>query len=724
LSRTKKSSSPPLSHDPFADREAQNYSNPIPSREFILQKLTDVGVPLNRQEIAELLQIQDPEQLEALRRRLKAMEQAGQVVWNRGGAYGLPHKMDLVRGRVQAHPDGFGFLIPELGGDDIFLSEKQMLSLLHQDRALVRVTGKDRKGRSEGTVVEVLERGISELVGRFVQEKKIAFVEPHNRRISQDVLIPPDEQANAKNGQMVVVKLLKYPDKHQPPIGTIIQILGDELAAGMETDVAIRDHNLPNNWSIAIDEEIKTFTDQIPIQGREDIRHLSLVTIDGDDSRDFDDAVYCEPHGKGWRLLVAIADVSHYVKPNSALDLEAKERGTSVYFPDRVLPMLPERLSNELCSLNPQVDRLCMVCELIISHLGTVRRTRFFEGIMKSAARLTYKKVAAALKGDKNAVPSNLLNYIENLFQLYQKLRERREKRGAIDFDTQETRFVLNAEGKVEKIVPVIRNDAHRLIEEMMLLANVAAAEFLSNAELPFLYRVHEGPTPEKLTDLRNFLKELGLKIGGKDQPSAEHYAKLLKSIQDRPDTQRIQTVLLRSLQMAIYSPENKGHFGLAFENYAHFTSPIRRYPDLMVHRAIRHVLQGKSPAEFLYHLENLKVLGEQCSMAERRADDASRDVAYWLKCQYMVDKIGEIYTGIVTAVTAFGLFVELEGIFIEGLVHVTSLKNDYYHYDAPHHRLRGERSGTVYHLSDRLQVRVVRVNVEEKKIDLIPAEV
>jgi ribonuclease R len=552
----------------------------------------------------------------------------------------------------------------------------------------------------------------------------MAFVEPHNRRISQDILIPDGEHGNAKNGQMVVVKLLKYPDKHQPPMGQIIQILGDEVAAGMETEVAIRDHNLPNSWSAAVLEEIKTFTDQMPTQGREDLRQTPLVTIDGDDSRDFDDAVFCEPHGKGWRLLVAIADVSHYVKPDSALDLEAKERGTSVYFPDRVIPMLPERLSNELCSLNPNVERLCMVCELIISHLGTVRKTRFFEGIMKSAARLTYNKVAAALKGDKNAVDANILPQIENLFQLYQKLRERREKRGAIDFDTQETFFVLNKEGKVEKILPVVRNDAHRLIEEMMLLANVATAEFLSKAEMPFLYRVHSGPTQEKLNDLHNFLKELGLKIGGKDEPTAQHYAKLLNSIQDRPDVHRIQTVLLRSLQMAIYSPENKGHFGLAYEAYAHFTSPIRRYPDLMVHRAIRHIVQGKTPAEFPYSIENLKLLGEQCSMAERRADDASRDVAYWLKCQYMVDKIGEIYTGVVTGVTAFGLFVELEGIFIEGLIHVTSLKNDYYHHDAPHHRLRGERSGTVYHLSDRLQVRVVRVNVEEKKIDLVLAEV
>jgi len=710
--------------DPFADREAQKYANPIPSREFILEKLTDVGVPLNRDALAELLNIQDPEQLEGLRRRLKAMEQAGQLVWNRGGAYGSPHKMDLVRGRVQAHPDGFGFLIPDAGGEDVFLSEKQMLSLLHQDRALVRVTGKDRRGRQEGVVVEVLERGISELVGRYVKEKKMAFVEPHNRRISQDILIPDGEHGNAKNGQMVVVKLLKYPDKHQPPMGQIIQILGDEVAAGMETEVAIRDHNLPNSWSAAVLEEIKTFTDQMPTQGREDLRQTPLVTIDGDDSRDFDDAVFCEPHGKGWRLLVAIADVSHYVKPDSALDLEAKERGTSVYFPDRVIPMLPERLSNELCSLNPNVERLCMVCELIISHLGTVRKTRFFEGIMKSSARLTYNKVAAALKGDKNAVDANILPQIENLFQLYQKLRERREKRGAIDFDTQETFFVLNKEGKVEKILPVVRNDAHRLIEEMMLLANVATAEFLSKAEMPFLYRVHSGPTQEKLNDLHNFLKELGLKIGGKDQPTAQHYAKLLNSIQDRPDVHRIQTVLLRSLQMAIYSPENKGHFGLAYEAYAHFTSPIRRYPDLMVHRAIRHIVQGKTPAEFPYSIENLKLLGEQCSMAERRADDASRDVAYWLKCQYMVDKIGEIYTGVVTGVTAFGLFVELEGIFIEGLIHVTSLKNDYYHHDAPHHRLRGERSGTVYHLSDRLQVRVVRVNVEEKKIDLVLAEV
>lgn len=710
--------------DPFADREAQKYAKPIPSREFILQKLADAGEPLTRQQIAALFQLQDPEQLEALRRRLKAMEQAGQLVWNRGGAYGLPHKMDLVRGRVQAHPDGFGFLIPDAGGEDVFLSEKQMLSLLHQDRALVRIIGTDRKNRREGVVVEVLERGISQLVGRFVQEQNISFVEPHNRRISQDILIPPHEQATAKNGQMVVVKLLKYPNQHQPPIGTIIQVLGDKLAAGMETDVTICDYNLPHRWPQAVLEEIKTLPDQIPTHGREDLRNLPLVTIDGDDSRDFDDAVFCKPYKKGWRLIVAIADVSYYVKPDSALDQEAKERGTSVYFPDRVLPMLPERLSNDLCSLNPQVERLCLACELIISHFGTVRRFRFFEGIMKSAARLTYKKVAAALHGDKEAIDAHLLPHIEHLFQLSLKLRERREKRGAIDFDTRETFFVLNKAGKVEKILPVVRNDAHRLIEEMMLLANVAAAQFLSTAQMPFLYRVHEGPTPEKLDDLHHFLKELGLKMGGKDQPSAEHYAKLLKSIKDRPDAARIQTVLLRSLQMAIYSPENKGHFGLAFENYTHFTSPIRRYPDLMVHRAIRHLLQGKPPSDFPYSVENLKILAEHCSMTERRADEASRDVASWLKCQYMVDKIGEIYTGVVTAVTAFGLFVELEGVFIEGLIHVTSLKNDYYHYDAVHHRLRGERRGKIYHLSDRLQVRVVRVNVEDKKIDLVPVEV
>jgi len=724
-SKTKKSQTPAVSpwgqQDPHAERESQKYANPIPSREFILEKLGVAGVPLKWTAIAELLAIDTEEGLEAVRRRLKAMEREGQVVRNRRGDYGLPHKMDLVRGRVTAHQDGFGFLIPDEGGPDVFLSEKQMLTLLHGDRALVSITGLDRRGRREGALVEVLERGTEELAGRYFHEHRLAFVEPNNRRIAQSILIPPGERGRAKHGEIVLVKLISYPTKHQPPIGRVIKVMGEHMAPGMEIDISIHDHNLPNEWStaaLAEAEKLPKTIDANARKGREDLRQLPLVTIDGEDSRDFDDAVYCEPHGKGWRLLVAIADVSHYVRPGTALDEAAKERGNSVYFPNQVIPMLPEALSNELCSLKPQVDRLCMVCEIFVNHHGGVRQFRFFEGVMCSAARLTYTQVAAALAGDKKAVSAEILPYLQNLHKLYGLLHARRLKRGAIDFDTTETRIIFGPERKIDNIVPVIRNDAHKLIEEMMLLANVATAEFLLKEEIPALFRVHQGPTEEKLTNLRTFLNGLGLRLGGKESPTAAHYAKLLSSVQERPDCRMIQTVMLRSLQMAVYSPDNHGHFGLAYEAYAHFTSPIRRYPDLLVHRAIRHRLQGKSLASFPYSRENMLSLGEHCSMTERRADEATRDVVYWLKCEYMRNKVGEIYEGTINAVTGFGLFVELDGIFVEGLVHVTALKNDYYHFDPVHHRLRGERSGTQYQLSGRVQVKVVRVNMEDRKID------
>lgn len=711
------------SSDPFQKREAEKYERPIASREHIMAQLTELGAPMRMNRIAEYLKLSDEVDLEALRRRLKAMERDGQLIRNRRGEYGLAKKMDLVRGRLIGHPDGFGFLVPDDGSSDLFMNEKQMRSLIHGDRVLASIGGIDHRGRREGIVVEVLERNTQEIVGRYFQKSQhVGSVEPNNRRINHTIIVPKGEQNGAVDGQIVVVRLLEQPSSHQPPVGQVIEVLGDHRAPGMEIDIAIRAHDLPQTWSPELLKEIEKLKPEVPKsawEGRTDLRETPLVTIDGDDSRDFDDAVYCEPRGKGWRLLVAIADVSSYVRPNTALDKEAQNRGTSVYFPSRVIPMLPEILSNGLCSLNPHVDRLCMVAELWIDMHGRTRRADFYEAVMRSAARLTYNQVAEVLDGKPENFPhQNLLPHIDNLNQLYRLLAKRRHKRGAIDFDTVETRIVFDAQQKIEKIVPVIRNDAHRLIEEMMLAANVASAEWLSEREIPFLYRVHEGATAEKLSELRSFLSELGLNLGGGDEPKAINYAKLIEDIKDRPDARLIQTVLLRSMRMAIYTPANQGHFGLAYEAYTHFTSPIRRYPDLLVHRAIRHHLSGKAIEQYAYPEEVLQHLGEQCSTAERRADEATRDAIGWLKCEYIQDKVGEIYEGNVTAVTSFGLFVELDGIFVEGLIHVTALQNDYYHFDPVHHRLRGERTGKTYRLFDRLQVRVVRVNLEDKKID------
>jgi ribonuclease R len=712
--------------DPHAKREAKRYDNPIASREYIMEQLADG--PLYADQIAAAVKIQKNQQ-EAFHRRLGAMERDGQIVRNRKGSYGLAQKMDMVSGRIIAHRDGFGFLVPDKGGDDVFLPERQMRSLMHGDRVMAAISGTDRKGRREGILVEVLERSVQTLVGRFFSEKGVNFVEPSNKRQVQSVVIPPEGVKGAQSGQIVVVAIREYPYKHRPAVGEILDVLGEHMAAGMEVEIAIRDYQLPHEWPAEVNKEVAPLKrrKQLPqkdLAGREDLRNIPLVTIDGEDSRDFDDAVYCEPHGKGWRLLVAIADVSAYVTPDTALDKAALERGTSVYFPDRVIPMLPEILSNQWCSLNPNVDRLCMVCEVILNKFGGVRKVRFMEAVMRSAARLTYTQVSQFLEhGDKKAVPPDVAAHVQNLFSLYQVLRQRRNKRGAIDFETTETRILYDDNGKIDNIVPTERNEAHKLIEEMMLLANVATAEWLQEREIPFLYRIHEGPTAEKLEQLRSFLAELGQRLYGGDEPQAKHYAALLDKIRARPDARMIQTVLLRSLRLAVYSPDNVGHFGLSYESYAHFTSPIRRYPDLLVHRAIRHCLHGGSADDFKYSNHDMTVLGEHCSMTERRADEATRDAVDWLKCEYMQDKIGESYDGMVTSVTPFGLFVELGGIFVEGLVHVTSLRNDYYHYDPVSHRLTGERGGKVYQLSDKIRVTVTRVNLEERKIDFVLAD-
>ncbi|MEN8180312.1 MAG: ribonuclease R, partial [Pseudomonadota bacterium] len=670
----------------------------------------------------------DEERLEALRRRLRAMERDGQLVCNRKRQYCLVNKRDLIVGRVIGHPDGFGFLKPDDSGEDLYLSFKEMRSVFHDDRAVVRVTGMDRRGRLEGALVEVLERNTDTVVGKLYMESGVGFVVPDSKRLSKDIVIPSTEIGDAQKGQMVVAEILDQPTKRTPPIGRIAEILGDHMGPGMETDISIRTHNIRVAWPDAVEDQIKGISAEVgeaDKAGRTDLRKLPLVTIDGADARDFDDAVYCEPKPKGWRLLVCIADVSHYVSPGSALDMEGRNRGNSVYFPDRVIPMLPELLSNGLCSLNPEVDRLCMTCEMYIDKTGNISRSKFYPAVMRSHARLTYDQVASMLDGDVKLGNeyAEVLPHLRNLYQLFQVLNEGRRSRGAIDFDTTETRIEFNEKKRVERIVPVIRNDAHRLIEECMLAANVAAARFLLRKKLQALYRIHAGPAEEKLTDLRAFLGELGLSLPGGKKPVAADYAKLLDQIKGRPDQHLIQTVLLRSLSQAVYSSDNVGHFGLSFPAYTHFTSPIRRYPDLIVHRALKHLLADGSADEFDYTKPELQGLGEHCSSTERKADEATRDALDWLKCEYMMDKVGETFEGIITSVNSFGVFVELNDIYVDGLVHITALDNDYYHYDPVGHRLTGERTGKVIRLGDPMQIRVAKVNLDDRKIDFVLAK-
>lgn len=709
--------------DPYLEREKQRYGHALPSREFMLQILEDQGVPVNEEALQSLLEITEEEN-EIFSRRISAMVREGQIMRNRKGDICVVEKLDLIKGRIQGHPDGFGFLVPDDGSPDLFLSAKEMHKALHGDRVMVREIGVDRRGRREGTIVEVLERAVTQLVGRLHADHGILFVEAENRRISQDILIPGKESMNAGAGQVVMVEIIQQPSKHAQPIGRIVEILGEYTAPGMEIEIALRKHDLPHLFPPDVEKLSTKFPQKVlteELTEREDIRHLPLVTIDGETARDFDDAVYCERDGKGFKLYVAIADVSHYVRPRDALDREALNRGNSVYFPRRVIPMLPEVLSNGLCSLNPQVERLCMVCEMLLDAAGDFSEYRFYPAVMYSHARLTYTKVAGMLdnpKGEDAKQYVELLPHIQLLYKLFKVLLKARTKRGAIDFETIETQMIFNAQGKIERILPVKRNDAHRLIEECMLAANVCASDFLQKHKQPTVYRIHEGPTPEKLAALRDFLKEFGVQLGGGDAPSAKDYAKTLTRIKDRPDAQLLQTVMLRSLRQAVYSPDNVGHFGLAYESYTHFTSPIRRYPDLLVHRAIKAVLSGTVYSPGSWH-----ELGMHCSQTERRADEATRDVETWLKCYYMQDRIGESFAGVISGVTGFGLFVALDGIYVEGLVHISELPSDYFHFDATKHMLLGERSGKRYRLGDRLKIRLVRVDLESSKIDFVLAE-
>ncbi|MCB1842414.1 MAG: ribonuclease R, partial [Halioglobus sp.] len=727
--------------DPHAEREASNYDNPIPSRELILEVLTEAKKPLNQDKLAKKLALAAPEQLDALGKRLRAMVRDGQLMQDRRGAFAVVDRLQLVRCRVQGHRDGYGFAMPFAEGDDIYLSARQMHFVLDGDEVLVQVTGEDRRGRLEGKVVEVLKRAQSEIVGRYQEESGIGFVVPDNSRLTQHILIPPAARGDAMSGQIVTARITDFPTRRLGAKGEVMEILGEHLDPGLEIEVAIRSHGIPWEWPDAVLAEaasLEAEPTEEDKQHRIDLRELPFVTIDGEDARDFDDAVYCQQRrGGGWTLWVAIADVSHYVGVGSALDIEAANRGNSVYFPGRVVPMLPEALSNGLCSLKPRVDRLAMVCEMEISRAGNLSRYQFYEGMIHSAARLTYTQVGEVLaSGGHPDVDAERVPELTRLHDLYHALRAARERRGAIDFETEETRILFDEQRKIDAIVPVVRNDAHKLIEECMLAANVATARFYQNCKLPMLYRVHKGPTEEKLEGLRKFLGELALDLSGGAKPTPLDYQHLLEQIQSRDDAHVIQTMLLRSLRQAVYQAENLGHFGLHYEAYAHFTSPIRRYPDLLVHRGMRSVIRsgkrgGKAVRRtrgaqaiprneiFPYDEHAMTVFGEHCSMTERRADDATREVNAWLKCEYLQDHVGDEFNGVISAVTGFGLFVELEDLYIEGLVHITAMPGDYYNFDASHQRLTGERSGRSFQLGGSVRVQVARVDLDDKKIDL-----
>lgn len=720
----------------------------VPSREAILKALRSAGAPLSPVELAERMGVERPATMVGFERRLGAMERDGQLMPNRKGVLLLATKLDFVAGKVLGHRDGFGFLLRDDGGPDLFLSPREMLKVLHGDRVLVKPSGEYR-GKPEGTIVEVIERRTNKLVGRFLHEHGLSIVVPEDQRIKHDILIPPSDTNGAQHGQVVSVEIMEQPTRHTQPLGRVSEVLGEIDDPGMEIEIAVRKFDVPVEFSEAARKQAARLPDVVrkgDLKDRVDLRDVPLITIDGEDARDFDDAVYCEAvelgtgqrKRPGWRLLVAIADVSHYVRPGDALDDDALERGTSVYFPRRVIPMLPESLSNGLCSLNPDVDRLVLVCDMVIpasgAKAGTVTAYQFYNAVMHSHARTTYTNIWAALQqpgGPAAHAMRAVMPQVQSLYELFHLLSQSRKKRGAIDFDTVETKIVCNELGRIEQIVPSVRNDAHKLIEECMLAANTCAADFMTRSKHPGLYRIHEGPTPERLQSLREFLRTMGLSLGGGDTPTAKDYGDFLDSVRGRPDYQLLQTMCLRSMQQAIYSPDNVGHFGLAYPGYSHFTSPIRRYPDLLTHRVIKALLAGQ---RYVPSLDDQPVvigrtqrehehaiwekMGLVLSASERRADEASRDVEAWLKCWFVKERVGEDFSGTVTGVASFGIFVTLDTLHVEGLVHVSELGGEYFQFNDALHELRGERTGMRYRLTDKVQVQVSRVDLEARRIE------
>lgn len=715
--------------DPFYDREAEKYDSPIASRELILSYLTQIAKPANLEQIADAMNLSDKDRKEALHRRLRAMERDGQVIFTRRKCYALPEKLAMVKGNVIAHRDGYGFLRVEGQTEDYYLSPEQMKNALQGDIVMAQPISNQYKGKTEARIVRVLEPRSTQIVGRYFIEQGVGFVVPDDSRLNFDILIADKLGKTVRMGSVVVVELIKRPVRRQKAVGKITEILGENMETNLAIEMAIRNHDIPHVLPVAVEKSVNKLSETVSAQakkGRKDLTQLPLVTIDGEDARDFDDAVYCEKNrGGGYRLWVAIADVSYYVRHGTALDNDARLRGTSVYFPSRVIPMLPEVLSNGLCSLNPQVDRLCLVCEMTISAKGNLTSYQFYEAVMNSYARLTYHKVQKILDGDNELREhyQPLVKHLENLNALYHVLDKARIARGAISFESAEPKFIFNADKRIERVEIAERMDSHKIIEECMIMANVAAAKLVERLEIPSLYRVHDKPDSERLNNLRNILSELGLVLEGGDKPEPKHMAKLMNSIAEREDHDMLQTTILRSMKQAIYDPENRGHFGLALDSYAHFTSPIRRYPDLLLHRTIKWIIASQQHKEsktggHRYNMEQMLFLGEHCSMTERRADEAVRDVEDWLKCDFMQDRIGEVYNGTISGVTNFGFFVRLDELFIDGLVHVSTLENDYYSFDASRSRLIGENSRFIYRLGDKVKVKVEAVNPEERKID------
>ena len=704
--------------DPFLSREKQRYEHPLPSREWIVELLERKGVPSKIEALARELSIKE-EEYEFFERRLKAMARDGQVLINRRGAVCAADKLDLVKCRVEAHKDGFGFAVPltPTKDGDFVLYERQMRGIMHGDIVTVRPAGIDRRGRREGTVLDIVERAQSKVVGRFYMDRGVAILEAEDTRLNQSIVLEPDSVAHFKpeSGQVIVGEIETYPEQNRPAVAKIIEVLGDYADSGMEIEIAVRKHHLPHQFSEACAKAARKIPDYVrksDLKGRVDLRDLPLVTIDGETARDFDDAVFAEKIGRNYRLVVAIADVSHYVRPDDAIDTDAQERSTSVYFPRRVIPMLPENLSNGICSLNPNVERLCMVCDMVITYAGNIKEYRFYPAVMRSHARLTYNQVWDWIS---DGLDHPHKAQIDTLYKLFKILQKKRFDRGAVEFDSIETQMLFDDNGKIEKIVPVVRNEAHKLIEECMLAANVCAAEFLMKNKHVALFRNHLGPTPEKLATLREQLGLLGLQLGGGDNPTPKDYAALAEQFKGRPDAELLQVMMLRSMQQAVYEPHCEGHFGLAYEAYAHFTSPIRRYPDLTVHRAIKAVLNQQTYTPN----KSWQALGVYTSFCERRADDASRDVENWLKTYYMRDKVGEIFEGKISGMTNFGLFVTLDGIHIDGLVHISDLGEDYFNFRPEIMAIEGERSGIRFNMGDKVSVRVARADLDTSKIDL-----
>ncbi|QBL10237.1 ribonuclease R [Rheinheimera sp. D18] len=716
-------------NDPHLAREQEKYDNPIPSREFILAHIEKRQSPAYFEELVTELGLTDDDAVFALKKRLRAMERDGQVIYTKNRRYGLIDNMDLVKGTVLGHREGFGFLKLEQGGPDWFIPNFEMQRLLHGDQVLATAQSINSKDKTEARIVRVIAPRSEPIVGRYFKDFALGVVVPDDPRITQDIVIPDGEQGAARHGQVVLTEITQRPSKRVNAVGKVIEVLGEHMAPGMEIEIAIRNHQIPHEFPESVLKQVAKYGEEVPDSakaGRVDLTKLGLITIDGEDARDFDDAVYAEVKDNGgFRLWVAIADVSAYVQPETPLDKNALERGNSVYFPDHVVPMLPEALSNGLCSLNPHTDRLCLVADMHISANGKLDSYQFYEAVMHSSARLTYNKVHKILLGDpelRQQYDANLTN-IEALNRLYKTLAKVRGQRGALEFETVETRFVFNSHRKIEQIVPVHRVESHKIIEECMIMANVAAARFIEKHDAHTLFRVHERPDADRFDNFRRFLAELGIEANLSKEPTPLELTETLAKLGERPDRELIETTMLRSMKQAVYQGDNQGHFGLALEAYAHFTSPIRRYPDLVLHRGIKALLakQGQPVTGARAYTEaEIAPLGEQCSMTERRADDATREVADWLKCEYMQDHIGSEFAGVIATVTSFGLFVRLTELYIEGLVHVTSLQNDYYHFDAERHTLTGEHGKVIYRMGDLLKVKVAAVNLEARKIDLV----